>query len=590
VKTLLVALLLCGGAVAQPEFKPAADLLRGFERPVKLQVGEVGGPEAYEIRPEAQGVTITGGSPAAVYYGALQLRGQGVPATVQREEPALRWRGIQLDISRGPVPTLAYLKRVVDRCASLRLNLLGIYMEHTFAFRKHPLLPPPGGALTPEEVRELVAYAAARYVTVLPEQQTFGHMHHLLKHERYADVAEIPHGHVLAPSEKTYQLLGDLYAETVPLFSGPFLHIGADETVELGRGRSAQNAAAQGLGRVYLDHLKRVSELLSPYKKRLIFWGDVAVHHPELLKILPQDAVAMPWNYDAQADFPALVRPFRGAGMDVMVAPGVSNWNRIVPDLGVALPNIRGMLEAGRSNDALGALITSWNDDNEALHEMCWPGWEYGARAAWTGKAAEPASFLRDLPDGAVLQELDKPHALLKSLGVGSASNAAFWLDPFSDIGRLYCKKAGPAASPLRVAAEHALEQLLRQPDPNPYWVFAARRLDALGMKIQFAPRIAELYRDAYEHQAERGRAFERLETIAGPNGLLQDLRDSTTALKAEYKRLWDMENRPYYLENVLVRYDVLAQGYQRRIFAVQQAQRQLNLTRTIPSPAEIGF
>jgi hypothetical protein len=57
------------------------------------------------------------------------------------------------------------------------------------------------------------------------------------------------------------------------LFSAPLFHIGSDETFELGRGQSQARAKEVGLGRIYLEHLKRVSEIMKPYNKRLMFWG-----------------------------------------------------------------------------------------------------------------------------------------------------------------------------------------------------------------------------------------------------------------------------------------------------------------------------
>jgi hexosaminidase len=87
----------------------------------------------------------------------------------------------------------------------------------------------------------------------------------MLKYEIYSDVAERPHGHVLTPTkEQSYDIIKSFYAELVPLFPGPFLHIGADETSELGQGQTVDRVKEVGVGRVYLEHLQKVVASSSP--------------------------------------------------------------------------------------------------------------------------------------------------------------------------------------------------------------------------------------------------------------------------------------------------------------------------------------
>ena len=111
------------------------------------------------------------------------------------------------------------------------------YMEHTFKSSAHPLIGPEGGSLTPAEIRELGVYARRYHIELVPEQQTFGHLHKALRLEKYNELAEVPYGDVLSPqSEGSYKLIADWYAELAQVFPSTFFHIGADETFELGRG------------------------------------------------------------------------------------------------------------------------------------------------------------------------------------------------------------------------------------------------------------------------------------------------------------------------------------------------------------------
>ncbi|HEX2714065.1 MAG TPA: family 20 glycosylhydrolase, partial [Candidatus Acidoferrales bacterium] len=513
------------------------------------------------------------------------------------------------DISRGPVPTLAYMKEQVRTIAEYKMNLFALYIEHIFDYRSQPLVAPKEGALTAAELQELVAYARRYYVTLLPEQQVFGHLHHVFKHEVYSDLAETPHGHVLAPgNERSYELIRQLYAELAPLSPGPFLHIGSDETWELGTGQTQAKAQAEGLGQVYLEHLKRVAEMLRPYHKRLLFWADIAARYPELLRILPKEMIAVPWAYDPRPSFDALIEPFKKAGLEFFVAPGASNWDRIFPDLNAALVNIRNFSRDGQKFGALGMLNTAWDDDGEALLAMTWPAVVFGAACAWQAGESSIEAFQakydwvfyrnddRTFQD--TLDHLAWAHSLLPGKGPEGASDEAFWLDPFTEAGARSIEKTLPAAHGLRMEAERVLDSLYRHrakaqvhADTLDALIFAAERLDALGMKIQFVSESSAFYRDAYEHQGEPGAAVAHdLSRITGTNGRLEDLRDSLTRLRAAYSDLWLKENRPYWLGDVLIRYDWLLNRYQSQIASLRQAQYLHRAGVPLPAPEALGF
>ena len=79
-----------------------------------------------------------------------------------------------------------FLKREIRTLAAYKYNIFSPYFEHTFAYASTPVAAFPGGAMTPDEARELVAYAAKYHITVIPEQEAFGHLHHVLKFEQYS--------------------------------------------------------------------------------------------------------------------------------------------------------------------------------------------------------------------------------------------------------------------------------------------------------------------------------------------------------------------------------------------------------------------
>jgi hexosaminidase len=575
------------------------------------------GDQGYLLFSDKTHLIVAANTGQGLFYGVQTLRqllreddGKLIcPAVSIRDWPSMEWRGVQNDISRGPIPTEDYMKRQIRTLAAYKVNLFGLYMEHVFDFASQPLLAPREAALTPKEVNALVDYARKLYVTILPEQQAFGHLHHMLKYEIYSEVAERPHGHVLTPTkEQSYDIIKAMYADLVPLFPGPFLHVGGDETFELGRGQTATRVTEVGLGRVYVDHMQKVFSILEPYHKQLMFWGDIALKYPQLLGILPKDMIAVPWEYDPKPNYDSIIKPYRDAGLRVMVAPGAQTWNQLWPNLDVGYTNIRDFVRDGQKLGAMGMLNTTWNDDGEALYGMAWPTLIFGAAAGWQSgessvdqfKNAYDWAFYRNGNNATfrdALENLDRGHQALASIKVETETDDLFWIDPFTPEGAKMMQKLAPAAPEMRLGAEHALESLYRNhaqahanQDTLADMTLAAWRWDALGMKAEFTQEINKFYWDAFQNQTDADRVGNDLEEITAINARLEDLRDATTRVGQMYREAYLREYGPYWLDNVLVRYDDLAREFQKKIVAVRQARRQYDATKILIQPPELGF
>ena len=582
--------------------------------------------EGYVLSIEPKEAFIVGATGSGIFYGVQTLKqlisADGakpvLPTGVIRDWPAMKYRGIDDDLSRGPFPTLEFQKHQIRVFASYKINIYSPYLEHTLLYPDQPLAAPPGSALTPEDVAELVSYARQYHITVIPEQEAFGHLHHVLKYEMYQDLAETPHGHVLAPGQPgTLPLIKDWFTQLANEFPSPFLHIGADETFDLGMGRTRAAVQSKGYGPVYVDFVKQIHDELAPLNRRLLFWGDIGGADPNAVAGLPKDMIAIPWNYWDTTGFDKMLEPFAKAGIETWVSPGDNNWNQVYPVAAKAFGNIQGFVRDGQRMGSTGALTTVWNDDGEGLFNEDWYSVLFGAVAAWQpGESPIPPYqeafgplFHGDL-SGKVNQaqlELIAAHAALARVKLDDASDQIFWIDPWSAEGQTVSTILLPVASELRLHAEKAIVLIaevrrenskLKEADALTAMDLGARRLDLIGMKFQFAQELVDGYAQAVAAQHDPARQDKEhreetrntLDEVSSMNGRCQDLRDAYSATKGEYIQVWQRENRPYWLNNVTVRYDMRIEQWQRRGERFLDAIQNYDDGKDLPSAASLGM
>ncbi len=578
-------------------------------------------PEGYIIVIDQHEASIVGATGSGVFYGVqtfqqlLPLPGapRALPAGAVRDWPAMQYRGIDDDLSRGPFPTLAFQKHQIRVFASFKINIYSPYFEHTLLYPDQPLAAPPASSLTPAEAADLVAYARQYHVTIVPEQEAFGHLHHVLQYDLYQDDAETPHGHVLAPGQPgTLPLIKDWFTQVAEEFPSPFIHIGADETFELGAGRTHDAVEQKGYGPVYVDFLKQIHDALAPLNRRLLFWGDIGDANPNAVPSLPKDMIAVPWNYSSTSGFDKMIEPFAKAGMETWVAPGDANWNEVYPNARAALWNIQGFIRDGQKLGSTGALTTVWNDDGEGLFNMDWYCVLFGAVAAWQPGESSIADyqdvygevFHRDSSGkiGEAEKELMAAQGAIAAARTGLTSDMLFWIDPWSAQGQDAAAKLMPQVLDLRQHAERAIVLLAQAQQQNPNLSepgalsamdLGARRLDLIGLKFELAQEIADEYAKAaaQQHDKTQQKATNLLlADISSDNGRCQDLRDAFSEAKGEYGQVWLGENRPYWLNNVTVRYDLAIERWQRRAEEFDAAQHLLWSGKDLPAPSSLGL
>lgn len=547
-----------------------------------IRVRRTGGPERYALRVDAHGVSIVA-SDAAGEFDALttlaqlaerSANGWTLPCVAIDDAPAMRWRIVSDDVSRGPLPTMRYFKERIRTLAAFKVNGYSIYMEHVFADPRSPFVAPPQ-PITPGELRELDRYARRYHVALIPEQQTLAHMHETLEWERYAPLAELPHGYLLAPGEpgRLAYLRPLLERELRAVPDAPFFHIGSDEPLDLGRGRSAALVQADGRAAVFARAVAPIAALVFAAGPRPMIWDDAVQQDPAILPLLSKEIAIVAFHYGVEATYRPYLDRIAAAGFDQFAATGAWNWNEIYPDVERAFTAAaRFIAEAKQTLRVLGLFETVWHDDGESLFEATWYPVVFAVASAWQARPIERSAFARDFGRAFFgsddprfardLEELAAIRAMLRTQPESDPGNYLFWADPLDR--RITDRLARLDLRDIRLRAETVMADLMTRTPPlhanaARVMLLAARRYDALARRVQIAVEARNYYEDARAHAGGKEDAivYRSLNVV---KYLFWEIRDEMLAIAPLYARAWRYEDRPYALDRVMERYRLAAQ------------------------------
>lgn len=527
-------------------------------------------PQGYKLAVKPDGIEITASDPAGAFYAACTLsqiirqqsavstqppeNGQSaicnlqsaIPCLSASDAPDFPVRGVMLDISRDKVPTMDTLYHLVNLFADWKINQLQLYTEHTFAYLAHPTVWESASPMTGEQIMELDAYCRSRFIELVPNQNSFGHMERWLKNDKYRPMAEAPYGcdtvwghfdhpFSLCPGDRrVLPFVRGLFDELLPHFTSGMFNVGLDETVDLGRGRSERVCRERGVGRVYLDFLLQIYRLVAERERTMQFWGDIIIKHPELIPELPKDAVALEWGYEADHPFSDHGRQFGESGIEFYVCPGTSSWNTLAGRTDNCLGNIVNAARNGHASGAVGLLNTDWGDNGHWQPlSVSYLGFMAGAMAGWNAKADVRKTIGQDL----------SLHAFGDPTGVSGKA--------FHDLGDVYlcfAKKTFNSAVPWQM--------LFRDPG-DPKWIegLDSREFDCMDetltqIEADFTGEAmsspdAEIVREEFEHLIRMLRLSAEVGRHRLGGSKPKGLADKVHEMKMDHEVVWLMRNRP---------------------------------------------
>ena len=361
---------------------------RHFDIPCQLIPPE---DEAYALRVTRPGALLAGRDEAGLAHAVRTLEqwlegdsAKGVAGVEIRDWPAMRWRAVMVDVGRQ-VETVDHLERMIRQLAHFKKNMFVLYFEDKYRWQSRPELAHPIG-YTADDFARLARVADEHHVQFVPALASLGHCEGLLNHPSLAPLREEHAMYQLSLRHKgTRRLLRDLYGELLPLYAGRFFHVNCDESPLLAGPENAGKKWFRESLSLFRDHLVFLHDLCADHGKRIMVWGDMLLHHPEILDGLPRDIVIVDWDYG-----PMLGRPPRDAtrwfveqGFDVMVAPAAGRSAEVgVMDHMQISDNVPGFIKLGQEAGALGEMTTMW-EMFTTNPLVLWPGLVASAQCAW---------------------------------------------------------------------------------------------------------------------------------------------------------------------------------------------------------------
>ena len=526
--------------------------------------------QAYKLTINKSSIRLEATSAAGLFYGTQSLKqlyryafmtsnGGGIqlPCMTITDWPNFKIRAWQDDISRGPIVSMDYLKRLIPQMAECKLNAFSLYTEHTFKTKCHPDIAPTD-AFTAEEIKELEDFCRPYHIQIIGNQQCFGHFEEILCNPFYSDLADTKWN--LNPAkEETYTFLENHLKEVAKAYKSPYFNINCDETESLGQGHAKAYVDSLGQETVYYQHVNRVNGMLRPYRKRVMMWGDIADKHPEILEHLDKDLFLIAWTYVGQDDFNDFLQPYVNSGRKFFVAPGVSLSERVWPKHYEFKSNITNLCRDGYKNGALGVINTCWDDFGESLTNCALYGLALGAEMSWNATSDHERNtetnftnhFFRST-SSEIIKHLGEVSEWTKLDGIGKFSAMTEPMVPFypalvGDSVEALNQKAIEALTTLDKTLENDKKKAKTYSDILDNALYAVHRMKWCAEKNIARCQLYQTYNDPSK------------DNVSECKKIIINLIASLHDLKNEYVKVWNIESRTYWLDVNMKKYDDMA-------------------------------
>lgn len=517
-------------------------------------------PQAYKLAITPDRIDITYTSDSGAWNAELTLRAlssiwnHNVPCMEITDWPAYEYRGWLDDVSRGPITNAEFSELQRNALEYMKMNFGSYYTEHSLYNPKYPDIVPMNG------ISFSYDYPPRNMMANL---QCFAHFEKTLRIPYYQYMKDT-RSNVNPAEPRTYEFLADQIANTMKVYSkSRWININCDETEGLGSGRARHYVDEVGADEAYCRHINKVYDLLKPYGKEVLMWGDIVGKDPAMLKKLPKEMQYIVWSYVAQESYAGMIAPFaklhQEQGTQFWVAPGVSHWSSI-PQVRNYMKNIAYLARDGYLAGARGLINTAWDDSGESLFGDCWHAMAWAAEMAWNPiKSTDPEQAAAEMAERerlfnenydrwmATMSENPKADFTTEMIyHVGDLAGNR-WVGDWFNTGALmqpllefYPSNVSDEMLTRCDSVDYILDQVIHHLDSAtvPHFYYACHRIQRVSEKSRLRVML---------HRGDPAAAR-----------FAQQYFQHLHQLKLEYLRLWDEEADAYSRDIICERYDRL--------------------------------
>ena len=343
--------------------------------------------EEYYLSVNDNGIELTAACDCGLFRGATSLlqlikkSGDTLDFIYIEDKPELSRRGYMLDISRGRMPKVSEIKKLIDYLSGLKYNELQLYMEgECFKYNAFPEYTENFDCLTEDDIKELEAYCEERFIDLVPNQNSLGHLENWFKFDEFKHLCVMDgenQTNTINPFlPESFEFISKLYDSLLPNFKSEYVNIGLDEAYGLGKGETKEFCDKNGKDILFMQWLSRLNEEVGKkHGKKVMFWSDMIYKSEKLYEMIPKDSVILEWGYEliqSQLMTEHCIM-FKNAGLNYYVCPSVNTHLNYTGRMDVTTFNIRTAAEIAVKHGGKGILLTDWGNAGHAQFAV----WSY---------------------------------------------------------------------------------------------------------------------------------------------------------------------------------------------------------------------